>query len=90
MATNNKESLGEKVGEWFTQSKEDYEYEQEGGDARVPAEFRVGVSPRQAASIYAVAHGESDPYPEDRNLEGVDLDEWKSKYDGLSGRDAHI
>lgn len=67
MGTNNKESFGEKVTEFFTQHKDDHQYEKDGGDSRVPEEARLG-DPRQEARAYAHANGESDPYPEDGPL----------------------
>lgn len=69
MATNNKESFGEKVTEWFTQSPEDRAYEEKGGDGRVPQEDRQG-NPRAEARHFAYVNGEEDPYPEDGPLEG--------------------
>lgn len=68
MATNHRESFGEKVAEFFTQHKDDREYEKEGGDGRVPEEDRQG-NPRREARVYALSVGEADPYPEDGQLE---------------------
>jgi len=68
MATNNTESWGEKAVEYFTQTKEDREYEKAGGDDRVPEAERRG-NPRKEARQYAQAHGEDDPYPEDGPLD---------------------
>lgn len=70
MATNNKEGWGEKIGEFFTQHKDDRKYEGAGGDARVPEEKRQG-NPRQEARAYAISIGEDDPYPEDGPLDTV-------------------
>lgn len=64
MGTNKTEGFGEKVTEFFTQHKDDYEYEKAGGDGRVPEEARKG-DPRGEARQHAQEHGESDPYPED-------------------------
>lgn len=68
MATNNTEGWGQKVFEYFTQTKEDRQYEKEGGDDRVPEAERKG-NPRREARVYAKQHGEADPYPEDGPLE---------------------
>lgn len=68
MATNKQESFGEKVTEFFTQHKDDWEYEKDGGDSRVPEEKRQG-DPRKEARLHAISLGEGDPYPEDGPLE---------------------
>lgn len=68
MATNNKETFGQKAVEFFTQHKDDRAYEAEGGDDRVPEEKRQG-NPRHEARVYALSVGEDDPYPEDGPLD---------------------
>lgn len=68
MATNKTESLFEKITEFFTQHKHDYEYEKNGGDSRVPKKDRHG-DPHREARLYARAHDEEDPYPEDGPLD---------------------
>ena len=69
MAVNDKESFGEKVKEFFLQNPEDREYEEQGGDARIPVEDRT-ESPRLDARKYALSIDEEDPYPEDGPLDG--------------------
>lgn len=69
MATNKQESFGEKVVEFFTQHKDDWEYEKAEGDSRVPLEKRQG-NPRAEARAHALSLGEDDPYPEDGPLPG--------------------
>lgn len=70
MAVNGKESIAERVGEWFTQSPEDRSYEEAGGDASVPQEMRKG-DPRREAREFAHANGQPDPYPEDGPLDAT-------------------
>lgn len=71
MGTNNTEGFGEKIVEFFTQHKDDRDYEAEGGDDRVPEEDRQG-NPRHEARVYALNAGEEDPYPEDGPLDPGD------------------
>lgn len=61
MAVNSKESLVEKAVELFTQKPEDHEYEERGGDSRVPAAERTD-NPKADANRYAVSLGEDKPY----------------------------
>lgn len=68
MGTNRTESFREKITEFFTQHKGDYNYEKDGGDSRVPKKDRKG-NPRHEARVYARDHGEADPYPEDGDLD---------------------
>lgn len=68
MGTNSTESFGEKITEFFTQHKDDYQYEKDGGDSRVPEGDRHG-DPRREARLYARQHNEADPYPEDGPLD---------------------
>lgn len=63
MATNNSESIGEKITEFFTQEKPDHNYEQAGGDGRVPRHERTS-DPKADANEFATAAGEELPYPE--------------------------
>lgn len=65
MAAGDKESVFEKVGEFFTQKPEDHDYEKAGGDAKVPAEKRTN-DPLADANEHASAEGKNLPYPSHR------------------------
>lgn len=69
MGVDGNEGFGERVKEFFTQTPEDREYEDRGGDQRVPVEDRTD-DPKADAKRLAAANGEDDPHP-DYNPDGA-------------------
>lgn len=62
MPVNDKEDVGQKIVDFFTQKPEDHTYEAAGGDDRVPLHERTD-DPKADANRFSLAAGEPLPYP---------------------------
>lgn len=62
MATDNQESFIEKTVEFFTQKRSDFDYEQAGGDSKIPEDERTDDA-KYDANVFAVKNGKEAPWP---------------------------